>query len=357
MRSPAIILAAILAAPVFFTSGPGTAQQPTTPDAPIRIKGPEHTGQHLRLIALGDAGLPESHPESHLTATLEGLRRIAPADGILLLGDNIYECGVEGVQDPKWRTILGPLLDLGLPIYPVLGNHDWGKRAQRFNRECRRTTTDPEAQLRKTGTPGFERWHFPAYTYVVETPLAEIILFDSTPIAKQWPEREQRLAALRAALARPKTRPWRIVAAHHAVHTCGAHATDKDTTRFRKAVEGLLKSSAVDVYIAGHDHDLEIRSDPAPRPLYLISGAAAKLRSSSACRRPTDFKIQGGFAVLDVTAERLVARFYCNDQDAPCMETDLLLDTPGSHAPQPLHVGGLEGINQATAQPVRQGQQ
>ncbi len=336
---------------LLFTGCPGTAQEPS--DSVVRIAGPAHPEERLRLIALGDAGLPEDHKDSHLRATMEGLRKIAQADAILLLGDNIYECGVESVQDPKWQTVIGPLLDLNLPIYPVLGNHDWGKRAQPFNPECRRTTTDPEAQIRKSGTPGFERWHFPADNYVVETPLAEIILFDSTPIAKKWQERDQRLAALRAALAQPKTRPWRIVAAHHVVHSCGDHARDKETTRFRKAVEDLLKNGAVDVYISGHDHNLEIRSDPAPRPLYLISGAAAKTRPSNACRQPTDFKVQGGFAELDITAERLAARFYCNGQDAPCLETELLFQTPGGHAAQALDIGGLEGIDQRTTQPIR----
>ena len=50
--------------------------------------------------------------------------RDKPLDAIILPGDNIYPCGVKSVDDPRW-SVLQPLIDLGLPLFPVLGNHDY----------------------------------------------------------------------------------------------------------------------------------------------------------------------------------------------------------------------------------------
>ena len=303
------------------TGSPGIAQE--TGSSVVRIAGPGEPGKPLRLIALGDAGLPPD-PGTQIRQTLDRVGKMANADAILLLGDNVYGCGVTGTEDPNWGKVVQPILDLGLAVYPVLGNHDWGKRAEGWR--CKPIDTDPGAQIKKSGMPGFERWIFPDYNYVVETPLAEIILLDSTPIALGWKqESKERLAGLRAALKQPRTRPWRIVAAHHVVHSCGDHGDDKATERFREAIESLLKNSEVDVYVSGHDHNLEIRSKPAPRPLYLISGSASQHRRSDVCKEDEEpnFKIVEGFAVLDITVERLTARFYCNGQEAPCMETTL----------------------------------
>jgi hypothetical protein len=108
------------------------------------------------------------------------------------------ECGVWGNDDPKWQTVIAPLLALGKPVFPVLGNHDWGRRALDacpFSR--------PEAEIAKSGQPGFERWIFPGANYILRTPVAEFILYDSTPIAEVFDDQIQRpLCALQAALPR-----------------------------------------------------------------------------------------------------------------------------------------------------------
>lgn len=121
-------------------------------DAPPVIPGPDQ--ESLRLIAVGDAGLPPH--SSLLRATLNGMKAVSGTDGVLLLGDNVYTCGLRDANDPNWTKVIAPLFEVGKPVYPVLGNHDWGRRAL-FT--C--GFSNPNAEIEKTGAPGFELLEVP----------------------------------------------------------------------------------------------------------------------------------------------------------------------------------------------------
>ncbi|HEY0158056.1 MAG TPA: metallophosphoesterase [Thermoanaerobaculia bacterium] len=285
--------------------------------APPAIAGP--AGRSIQIAALGDAGEGPEERGSHLNATIAAVKKLGTVDAVLLLGDNVYRCGVRDTADPNWQRVIAPLFAIGRPVYPVLGNHDWGSKA---TPGC--TFSNPEAQIAKTGQPGFEQWQFPAANYVVRTDVAELVMFDSSPIAYSWPEqRSDPLCALRAVLARPKTTPWRVVVAHHPMYSCGDHGNDQSTLTLRAALHELFESSGVDLYLTGHDHDLEIASAPG-RTMHVVSGSASKIRKRGAkCREGESFRIEGGFALLDVSDDALDVRFYCNGESEPCIERSI----------------------------------
>ena len=55
----------------------------------------------LRFIVVGDAGTGDPHLHN-------GILRIARQthiDAILLVGDNVYPCGVTSVNDPQWSKV------------------------------------------------------------------------------------------------------------------------------------------------------------------------------------------------------------------------------------------------------------
>src|ERR1044071_6451051 len=88
-----------------------------------------HNGT-LRLALVGDAGLQTVSVASAITKT-------KPYDAILLLGDNFYPCGVRSATDPKWHVV-DALTHLDIPIYAVLGNHDYcGKPDVQVDRSSR----------------------------------------------------------------------------------------------------------------------------------------------------------------------------------------------------------------------------
>ena len=282
-------------------------------ELPPIIQGP--TGASLQILAAGDGG----ERNTQLATTIAAMRRINGADAMLLLGDNIYGCGARNTTDANWQNVIAPLFAVGVPIFPVLGNHDWGRKAQAG---C--LFSNPDAEIQKNGTAGFELWRFPARTYIVNTDVAEIILFDSSPIAYDWPDEiAGALCPLRAALAAPKTKPWRIVAAHHPIVSCGDHGNDASTTKLRTTLQTLLAESGVDLYVSGHDHNLELRTEGEGGPLLLVSGSAARTRSSANCAQSPTFKVIGGFALLDISTNELKVSVHCNGTTAPCMERSM----------------------------------
>ena len=116
-------------------------------------------GETLRVAVVGDVG------DGSAAAAREIARVHAetPLDAILLTGDNFYPCSVRSVDDPRW-SIVRPLTEIGPPVFPVLGNHDY----------C----GNPDAQI------GAPIWRFPAREYVVRSAVAEFWMIDTTPVAK-----------------------------------------------------------------------------------------------------------------------------------------------------------------------------
>src|SRR5437870_2083768 len=68
------------------------------PAAPA-IALPHHTP--LRFIVTGDAGATHSTLRDGMLAVTRRMH----VDGILLVGDNFYPCGVSGLADPQWTKI------------------------------------------------------------------------------------------------------------------------------------------------------------------------------------------------------------------------------------------------------------
>ena len=70
---------------------------------------------------------------------------------------------------------------------------------------------------------------------------------------------------------------WRVVYGHHPIYTSGVHLNERRIGELRLKLLPVLKAAHVDVYICGHDHDLEhLRSDGME--FLICGGGGAKLR-------------------------------------------------------------------------------
>jgi tartrate-resistant acid phosphatase type 5 len=244
----------------------------------------------VRIVVVGDVG-------DGTAAVARGIARVnreTPVEAIITTGDNVYPCGVKSLNDPHWR-VLDPLSALGIPIHPVLGNHDY----------C----GNPDAEI---GAP-LPNWQFPAREYVFRTAPADFAMLDTN-----------RYAAGRAPppdigkLLAGSTARWRIAVGHHPLLSSGYHGRFSRSEHARMtALIPVMQQEKVDLYICGHDHDLEL-IDGNPR--MLISGAGSDPIPPVLRHAKTIWANEGppyrGFAVLEITNDALSIRFYDAGGDA-----------------------------------------
>jgi hypothetical protein len=284
------------------------------PPAPALTIVPKSGRQFVRLAVVGDVG---RHPEA-VAAAIRREHAANPLDAILLLGDNFYYCGVSSANDPLWSLIRDHYSPIGVPIFPVLGNHDYGDPT-RFHGPC--GTPKPDAEI---GLDVVPNWRFPARSYTIAFPYGTIRMIDTMPIALDWHSpfmnsetAEQVTNGLSAALS--SGRGWRIVAGHHGIYSDGLHGTQpsRDLRSMRRLLP-LLKNLKVDLYVNGHDHYLGLVGDISQRPLFLTSGAGSKvepLGTRPAGEPPTQLPPPKstpyrGYAVLEISHDELAIEFH-----------------------------------------------
>ena len=260
----------------------------------------------VRFLAFGDWGRDGG---SFQKPVAEQMGRTAAADRsqfVVALGDNFYEDGVPDVKAAQWKTSFEAIYtapSLQIPWYVALGNHDYHGNAQA---QVDYTLTNP-------------RWKMPAryYTFTrrIDTRTsAQFFVLDSSPYAyRKEPKGYGDLSAqdpaaqtawLERELAK-STAQWKIVCAHHPVYSGGVH---RDTPELIAAIEPLLEKFGVQVFLNGHDHDLQHLRVGAVN--YFCSGAGSKPRAASRDSR-TLFSLgdTGGFLAVKLTQEEFQGRF------------------------------------------------
>lgn len=231
-------------------------------------------GPALRFLVVGDVGTGGRGQQQ----VADGMARVAASDSTsfaILLGDNFYERGVQSVTDPQWVEKFESVYhhpSLQIPFFAVLGNHDY--------------YGNPQSQVDYTATGS--RWTMPArfYTrsYAVDDSTDVAFFFlDTIPLStiRDNAGRDQdsatsldQLSWLESELAQSKAR-WKIVAGHNTLYSNGGHRSNPGLIRL---LEPIFVRQDVDLYLAGHDHDLQLL-EPVNGVHYIVSGAGGKDRS------------------------------------------------------------------------------
>jgi acid phosphatase len=221
--------------------------------------------QYLEFMAVGDAG---SGKEGQRIVA-HSMREYAiqnSVEFVLYLGDNFYDNGVNSVNDPKFQTHFEQIYDnivLNMPFYVVVGNHDY--------------RGDVYAQIAYTERS--TRWYMPAlyYTFTIEYNESDSVQFfalNTNPISEGEDVTEQ-LTWLEDMLHQSEAR-WKIVYGHHPIYSNGYHGNDANMIHH---VLPILETHDVDIYLSGHDHDLQILK-PVNGIHYLVNGAGSELRDT-----------------------------------------------------------------------------
>lgn len=262
----------------------------------------------LPFIAVGDWGRAGQHHQRQVGVAMGRAAAAARSRFVLSLGDNFYEDGVSGVDDPQWADsfeAIYPDPALMCPWHAILGNHDY--------------RGDVEAQLRYRGTG---RWRMPARFYARAEVLpdgtrADFFHIDTSPFVQKYRGTRTRtdgqdtavqLAWLERQLA-GSTAAWRIVVGHHPVFTAtgGKH----DTPELIGAVKPLLDRYRVQAYLGGHVHNLQEVEVDGVR--YVTSGAGSLLGKVRAIERPGFAVERHGFVSAALSRDALALE-YLDDE-------------------------------------------
>lgn len=242
------------------------------------------------VILLGDTGENGANQTAVANAIAKFCTKNLCSFG-LLLGDNIYQDGVQNVKDPQFQTKFENAYgDLKFKFYPVLGNHD------------ARGNWQAEIDYKS------DHWYMDGRYYLINVDWLTIYALD-TNLLIDLQMNPQNTAAKRQLEWFDKQlskhpNSWKFVYGHHPIYSSGMHG---DTEAVKLFLEPIIKQHAVNFYASGHDHDLElIQKDKVH---YIVSGAGARTRDITPSAKST-FAISGlGFAYLSITPDSALLQF------------------------------------------------
>jgi len=274
------------------------------------------------VLAIGDFGakagdLPRQRAVSRAMAAYLRRNELKP-DALLMLGDNFYGgLGGRGVRSRRWGwnvEDMYPADTFNCPMYAVLGNHD-------YSGEGHQATV--QAELAYAQLPSRPRWTLPHKWYRFDIfgdgdgkkdgddPLATALVTDTNFVygRSHWVSRDERkrqLAWLAGELAKPRVAPWLFVLGHHPVYSDGHHG---DSEPLVDDFDPLLRRHKVDLYLSGHDHDLQHLEFKGHPTSFVVSGAGG------ARARPVTYRGRGrfgravyGFSHLELRRDKMSVR-------------------------------------------------
>lgn len=314
--------------------GPGcrtaAEAEPPVTDELVRVEAPrgDRTDGLVRFVVIGDMG--KGNPTQFAVGQGIGAacEALGGCDFALSVGDNLYPSGAESVEDPIFQERFEkPYAHLEFPFFMALGNHDYGNKG--------RGTDFDRGAVQVAYSAHSPRWRMPAPWYALDAEVASFFVFDTNSVyltefssavtsglanlgrSSARAERQQQ------GLAEWKEGPlngWRIAVGHHPYLSNGRHGN-------AGAYDGLgvlrlpgrgasIKAfveeeicGQFDVYLAGHDHNLQDLGNVCGTE-FLVSGAAGAttpLKGDNPVEFQTD---QAGFLLVEADEARLTFRFF-----------------------------------------------
>lgn len=276
------------------------------------------------VLMIGDWGYEDDHRGQ--IAVANAMRKYAQQNAIhpealFFLGDNWYGALDGGAQSPRWQTQfedLYPAQEFSCLAYAILGNHDYQMYPM--------SKVDAELEYARSGKSRFTmpaRWY--TFEFPAKNPLVTFIALDSNVPYKDGStshgrdftltheQHAEQIGWLETQLKKQRSTPYLAVMAHHPVYSDGPHG---DHATLIRDWDPLFRKYDVQLYLAGHDHDLQhLEFEGHPTSFFLSGGGGAdlyNLKIQESARGPYAEKIYG-FSQLSVTKEKLTLRHIDSD--------------------------------------------
>jgi tartrate-resistant acid phosphatase type 5 len=256
--------------------------------APVPLFSVAPLDKPIRVLAFGDFGTG-SEAQKQTAAAMVEYNKHYPFDFGLTLGDNFYGQGLSTPDDPRWQTqweqLYGPM---GIKFYATLGNHDWGG------------ADSPAAEILYTQKSPDWRMPSPYYTFTAGS--VQFFAFDTPQV------NEAELKWLDEELSKSPAR-WKIVYGHYHIFS----ATRGDNKELILRLLPILKKNHVDVYLNGHDHNLQELKPEDGVHFFVSGGGGAGLYNLNPYDRSVYKQKVNGFTVIEADKKSLKIGFVGTD--------------------------------------------
>lgn len=255
-------------------------------------------GQSVRVLAFGDFG-DGGDKQMAVAKAMQKLHQDQPFDFGITLGDNFYPAGLNSPTRPEWKSHWEkPYGPLGFRIYASLGNHDYYDPAS------------PIAEALYSQLSPSKTWCLPRAYYTFTAGPVQFFVLDTDSIVRADPKPPTLQREWLTQQIKSSKSPWKVVYGHHPIYSTGKYG---DTSAMVKYILPYLKENKVDVYIAGHDHNMQ-HLKPEGGVHFFISGAGGRPPYPLGCdpleRRVWADGKTSGFSVLEADSQSLTVSFY-----------------------------------------------
>jgi len=289
--------------------------------------------QDVRFVVMGDTG-EGNEAQAAVAAAIKGVCDAERCDFVVLAGDNIYDSGVDSVDDAQWQDKFEvQYQDLDLPFYAVLGNHDYGGDLFGVDTGGLGNEWD-KGPIEVMYSDVSAKWIMPATHYTFTYGNVGFIMLDTNSIMWDNTDHGDQRDWYPTALMEVSGADWVFAVGHHTVRSNGAHG---DAGNYESIEVGGVEipnplpilnggnvktffdevvCGTVDVYFCGHDHNRQWLNEPDALcgAELIVSGAGSKTKGLDGANAVffQDAAIEG-FMYVVVDGNTFRGQFYDKD--------------------------------------------
>lgn len=299
-------------------------------DVETPADAPPEPVTRTRFIVIGDTGKGNA-AQREVAVVMRDLCAARGCDFVLMLGDNIYDAGVDSVTDPQWQTKFEePYHDVDLPFYVALGNHDYGGKliidAPGIGNEFERGKIEVEYSMVS------EKWNMPDTHYTFSWNHVGFVVLDTNAIIWSNTVYGDQATWLPNAMMEVAGKDWVFVAGHHPYRSNGTHgnAGDYDAPELAgipipnpipiqdgEAVKDFFDAHVCglgQIYFSGHDHSRQWLDEPGALcgTQMIVSGAGASTTEIRDRGNTAFFEdaAKEGFMYVDIDGDTFTGEFW-----------------------------------------------
>ncbi len=269
----------------------------------------------LQFIAMGDWGRNGADHQKQVAEQMGKTAAEIKSQFTISTGDNFYPSGVVSEFDPLFRYSFEDIytaFSLQWDWYPVLGNHDY--------------KTNPDAQVAYSKIS--RRWKMPARYYAEKffingdtTQVVLIAFIDTNPLIPEFYSNAEygpnvktqdstaQKIWLEKVLSDPsKNIKWKIVVGHHPMYSGGGRTDGYDTKAIRRSLKPMFDKYGVDIYLTGHEHNLQHLVAADSKTNHFISGAASEKTPVHLIPESKMVASEYGFMIFSVSANEILVQ-------------------------------------------------